>query len=219
MLNPISLSIKISFIATFIVFIISIFAVKFIGRSKSRFKNIIETLIVLPLVLPPSVVGYILLTIFSRNSFIGQIIYKLFKTQIIFTTWAGVIAAVVVSLPLMYQSLKSAVLTIDISYIEAARTMGASELYIFFKIILPLSITGIVSGFVLTFSRCLGEFGATLMVMGNIPGKTQTIPTAIYFAVETGDTHLANTLVIFITILSFSLNFFLNFYLKRKANH
>lgn len=216
MINPILLSLKIATVATIIVFIISIIFTKLLGSSTSNSKSVIETVINLPMILPPSVIGYGLLTLLSRNSHLGGFLYDKLQIQIIFTWVAGVIAAVVVSFPLMYQSIKGALLNMEKSYIEAARTMGASEIQIFFYITLPLAWTGVLSGFVLTFARCLGEFGATLMVMGNIPGKTQTIPTAIYFAVETGDQHTANVLVLFITVFSFLITFFLNLYLKKK---
>lgn len=218
MIEPILLSLKIATLATILIFCISIVLLKLLMKTNYTIKNIIETILTLPLVLPPSVVGYGLLIIFSRNSFIGKFIYNIFNTQIIFSIPGGIIAASVVAFPLMYQSIKNTILTIDNYCIEAARTMGASELQIFLKITLPLAWPGILSGFILSFARCIGEFGATLMVMGNIPGKTQTIPTAIYFAVEKGDNHTANLLVLFITLLSFSLTLILNFYLKKKLD-
>jgi ABC-type molybdate transport system permease subunit len=121
-----------------------------------------------------------------------------------------VLAASVVAFPLMYQSCRGAFASVDSSYEKAARTLGASELYIFFRITLPLAWPGILSGVVLTFARALGEFGATLMVAGNIPGQTQTIPLAIYFAVESGDKATANTLVAIITLFCFLLILWVN---------
>lgn len=215
MIAPIILSLKISIAATLIVFLISSLLIKFLYKSTSLFKNIVETILIVPMVLPPSVVGYFILKVLGRRSPIGKFLFNNFNIQIIFSTEGAIIAAGIVSFPLMYQSIKSSVEAIDISYIEAARTMGASEWRIFTKIILPLCKPGILSGLVLTFSRALGEFGATLMVAGNIPGKTQTIPVAIYFAVESGDNRTANFLVLFITTLSFFFIYILNYRLKK----
>ena len=168
------------------------------------------------MVLPPSVIGYILLVIFGKRGFIGVYLNKIFGISIIFTWIACVIASVVVSIPLMYQSVKSSFLAIDENYINAARTLGASEKKIFFKVILPLAMPGIVSGMVLSFARALGEFGATMMIAGNIPGKTQTIPTAIYYAIASDDMNKANVLTFIVIIFSFSVIFILNRYQKNK---
>ncbi|WP_097027538.1 molybdate ABC transporter permease subunit [Clostridium peptidivorans] len=216
--NAIILSLKISIISTITVLILSLIVLKLLWKNNSIMRDFIETILSLPLVLPPSVIGYILLIVLSKNSTLGKLLYNNFNLQIIFTTSAGIIAAVIVSFPLMYQSIKSSIISIDKSCIEAARTMGASELQIFFYIMIPMCWPGLISGIILAFCRCIGEFGATLMVMGNIPGKTQTIPLAIYFAVESGNTDYANILVFIVILLSFSLNLILNLYLKKKLS-
>lgn len=218
MLNPIFLSIKISIISTFIVLLITILLAKIFIKKTSPIKDLMETLVYLPLVLPPSVVGYLLLTLFSRNKLLGKFLYDSFNIQIIFSTTSAVIASIIVSMPLMYQSIKGAMLSLDPCFSEAAKTLGANEKQIFFRITLPMCWSGILSGMILTFARSMGEFGATLMVLGNMPGKTQTIPLAIYFAIETGDKTTANILVGFVTILSFFMIFLLNFYLKKKVH-
>lgn len=214
--NAIILSLKISIISTTIVLILSLIALKLLWKNNTLMRDCIETILSLPLVLPPSVIGYILLIVLSKNSALGKLLYESLNLQIIFTTSAGIIAAIIVSFPLMYQSVKSSLMSVDKSYVEAARTMGASELQIFFHIMIPMCWSGLISGIILAFCRSLGEFGATLMVMGNIPNKTQTIPLAIYFAVESGNTNYANSLVLIVILLSFSLNLILNLYLKKK---
>jgi molybdate transport system permease protein len=168
-------------------------------------------------VLPPSVVGYGLLVLIGRNGILGKYLNDM-GMSLIFTWWAVVLAASVVAFPLMYQSCRGAFASVDNSYEKAARTLGANELYIFFRVTLPLAWPGILSGVVLTFARALGEFGATLMVAGNIPGQTQTIPLAIYFAVESGDKATANTLVAIITLFCFLLILWVNRW-NRKYTH
>lgn len=213
--SPIILSLKISVLSLIIVFIIGIPLSRIMARSNFRGKSLVESLITLPMVLPPSVLGYGLLILLSRNSLIGKWILTIFGSQIIFTWWAAVIASSVVALPLMYQSTKAAFSAIDPKLEMAARTLGAGEWRIFWTITFPLALPGVVSGLVLSFARSMGEFGATLMVAGNIPGQTQTIPLAIYFAVESGDYQVANLLVLIMVIFSFSVIFILNTWLKK----
>ena len=180
--------------------------------------SVLEAIITLPLVLPPSILGYILLLIMGNNGILGKIFYDNFDISIIFTWKACVVASVIVSFPLMYQNCKSAFQNIDKRILNAARTMGASELKIFFRLAIPLSYTGIISGLVLAFARSLGEFGATMMVAGNIPNKTQTIPLAMYYAVERGDTSMANKLMLVVVVFSFSLIYFLNRWIDKRRD-
>lgn len=216
MLQPILLSLRIALISTIIALIIGASLAYFTTHKQLKGTVILESLLTLPLVLPPTVIGYALLILFGRRSFLGNILYDYFGVQIVFSTTGAIIAATVVALPLMYQSVKAAFSSVDPIYERAAATLGAGELKIFLTIILPLAWTGLLSGIVLAFARALGEFGATLMVAGNIPGRTQTIPLAIYFAVETGNTDLANKLVAIMTIFSFAVIFILNTWLKKK---
>lgn len=216
MLSPILLSLKIAFIATIISFIIGIGFAYLLNKRNVPGKNIWETFILLPMVLPPSVMGYILLISFGKRGLIGSFLLENFNFQIVFTWIGAVIAATIVSLPLMYQSVKSAFLNIDPIYENAAKTLGSNSTRIFFTVTIPLAWPGIISGTVLAFARAIGEFGATLMIAGNIPGRTQTMPTAIYFAVESGNMELANKLVLIMTLFSFALIFGLNMWLKKK---
>jgi molybdate transport system permease protein len=141
---------------------------------------------------------------------------EVFQTQIIFTPYAAVIAGAVVAFPLMYQSTKAAFQSIDSKLEDAARTLGASEWRVFWTVTLPLAWHGLLSGVVLSFSRALGEFGATIMVAGNIPGKTQTIPLAIYFAAESNDMTQAGLYVLIISLLTFSMIFGVNLWVRKK---
>lgn len=216
MLQPIVLSVKVASISTIITLFLGILLAYIIIYKDFRGKHILESLITLPLVLPPSVIGYILLLILGKNGMIGSTVYKIFGIRIIFTWIAAIVASVIVTLPLMYQSIKSSFTNIDPIYRDTAETLGASEIKIFLTILLPLSITGILSGLILSFCRSLGEFGATLMVAGNIPGKTQTIPLAIYFAVESGNTVYANKLVFIMVVFSFLVIWIVNYLLKKK---
>ena len=217
MMDPIILSLKVASLAVCIVFVFGIAIARFMARKDFMGKNIIESIIILPMVLPPTVLGYGMLILLGKRGFLGQMLMEQFGIQIIFTWWAAALASAVVSFPLMYQSAKAAFASVDIYLEQAARTLGTGEMRIFLTITLPLAWPGILAGLVLAFARALGEFGATLMVAGNIPGKTQTIPLAIYSAVESGDDEVAKTLVLTITILSFAAVFFLNRWSKNKA--
>ena len=216
MLSPILLSLKIATIATFFSFALGVFFAYVLNRKKVPGKSIWETLLIMPMVLPPSVMGYLLLIAFGKRGLIGGFLLETFHIQIVFTWVAAVIASCIVSLPLMYQNAKSAFVSLDPIYEKAARTLGSSDWKIFRTVIFPLAWPGIISGIALSFARAIGEFGATLMVAGNIPGKTQTIPTAIYFAVESGKTDLANRLVLIMTVFSFALILALNAWLKKR---
>ncbi len=216
MFSILALSLKIAFIATIFSFILGLFFAYFLNKKKIPGKNIWETILILPMILPPSITGYMLLITFGKRGFIGKFLLENFDVQIVFTWVGAVIAACIVSLPLMYQNAKGAIISIDPIYENAARTLGSSEWKIFYSIILPLAYPGIISGAVLAFARAMGEFGATLMIAGNIPGKTQTVPVAIYFAVESGDMDTANVLVLVMTLMSFLMIFVLNNWLKKK---
>lgn len=207
---PIILSLKVAFAAVIIVACSSIPIAALMARHEFWGKDVVESVITLPLVLPPSVVGFMLLFVFGKNGPLGKLFEQLFHIRIVFTLTGAVIAAAVVAFPLMYQSVKVAIESVDENLEKAARTLGASELRVFVTITLPLALNGIVAGLVLAFARSLGEFGATLMIAGNIPGKTQTMPIAIYFANEAGDTGQASILVIIMTIFSFLVIYGLN---------
>ncbi|MDR2355519.1 MAG: molybdate ABC transporter permease subunit [Clostridiales Family XIII bacterium] len=213
---PVILSLKIASVATVFSFLLGNLFAYIINKKKIPGKNIWETVLIMPMVLPPSVMGYLLLIAFGKRGFIGAFLLEHFGVQVVFTWVGATIAACVVSLPLMYQNVKAAFLSSDPIYEQAARTLGSSEWRIFRTVTFPLAWPGVISGVVLAFARALGEFGATLMIAGNIPGKTQTIPTAIYFAVESGKTETANALVLIMTVFSFALILGLNAWLKKK---
>mgnify|MGYP003281988931 FL=1 len=203
-------------LATVIAFFLGVLFAYLLTKKKVPGKNIWETILILPMILPPSIVGYLLLKVFGKRGPIGAFLLDTFGIQIVFTWIACVIAATVVALPLMYQNAKGAFQSVDPSYELAAKTLGSSSFKVFRTVTFPLSGPGIVSGIVLTFARALGEFGATLMLAGNIPGKTQTIPTAIYYAVVVGKNEKASMLVLIMVLFSFALVFGLNMWLKRR---
>ena len=216
MFEPIFLSIRVALLATVIAFFLGVFFAYLLTKKKVPGKNIWETILILPMILPPSIVGYLLLKVFGKRGPTGAFLLDTFGIQIVFTWIACVIAATVVALPLMYQNAKGAFQSVDPSYELAAKTLGSSSFKVFRTVTFPLSGPGIVSGIVLTFARALGEFGATLMLAGNIPGKTQTIPTAIYYAVVVGKDEKASMLVLIMVLFSFALVFGLNMWLKRR---
>ena len=196
-------SIKVSTISVLISFFIAITFIYFNNYKKNKKKNIIDILILLPMFIPPSAIGYIILIAIGKNSFIGKILDNYFNIRIIFTIQACIIASVIVTLPLMYQSIKNAIYSIDKDLINAGKLDGASDFKIFTKIVLPLSKNGIYSGLLLAFARSVGEFGATILVAGNIPGKTQTLPMAMYNAIEANQSKIA--MIILLVILSISI--------------
>lgn len=189
--SPIRLSIEIASISGVLVLIFGLLFGKLMAGRSFKGKVLIETGFLLPLVLPPTVVGFLLIVVFGRNSPVGQMIEWVFQQPIMFTKWAAIMASTVVAFPLMYQSARTGFETIDEDIENAARVDGANEFQLFFTISVPLALKAIISGAILSFARALGEFGATLMFAGNIPGKTQTIPTAIYVALDSGNMELA----------------------------
>jgi molybdate transport system permease protein len=184
-LSPLWISLKVSTIATIITCGLGTSVAYQMYRYRGRARSLIEGILIAPLILPPTVVGFILLILLGKNGAIGQILDR-DNLGLVFTWYAAVIAAIVVSFPLMYRAALGAFEQIDTLLLDVARLEGASELAVFWYIALPLAIPGLLAGTVLSFARALGEFGATLMVAGNIPGQTQTMPMAIYFAVEAG---------------------------------
>lgn len=209
--SPLVISLKTAFLATIITFVIGIVVSYLMANYKGRYKGFIDGIFTLPLVLPPTVVGFFLLLLFGKNGFIGKFLLE-FDVTIVFSWWATIISATVVAFPMMYRTCRAAFEQIDNNMINAARTLGLSEWKIFYKIAIPLAWPGIIAGVVLAFTRALGEFGATLMLAGNIPGKTQTMPVAIFFAVEGGDMNKAMMWVLIITAISISTILILNYW-------
>jgi len=215
--QPVILSIKVASISVLFVFFLGILAAYVMRSVDIPGKAALESLFTLPLVLPPVVIGFLLLILIGKQGPVGILLKEYFDMQIIFTQSAAVLAGIVVSFPLMYQSTKAAFESIDKTLEDAARTLGSSEWRVFWTVTIPLSWPGLVSGLVLSFSRTLGEFGATIMIAGNIPGKTQTIPLAIYFATESNDLVTAGMYVIIISVITFSIIFGLNHWKGKKA--
>jgi molybdate transport system permease protein len=184
-LSPLWISLKVSLLATIITLELGTFVAYRMYRYRGKARSLIEGILIAPLILPPTVVGFVLLILLGKNGVLGQILTQ-WNLRFVFTWYAAVLAAIVVSFPLMYRSALGAFEQIEVLILDAAKIDGASELDVFWYIALPLASPGIVAGTVLTFARALGEFGATLMIAGNIPGQTQTMPMAIYFAVEAG---------------------------------
>jgi molybdate transport system permease protein len=208
-LSPLFLSVATTILATAITFLLGILAAGCMLRRRGALRSLVDGFLTLPLVLPPTVVGYILLLIFGRQSPIGHALESV-GVLIVFSWPATVIAAVVIAFPLMYRTSLGALQQVNPIYVDAARTLGASEARIFRTILLPLARSGILAGTVLAFARALGEFGATVMLAGNIPGRTQTIPLAIYSAASENDMQVAGFWVILILALSFGILFLLN---------
>lgn len=189
-ISPFIISLKVSFLATMITFVSGVIAAYFVTFMKKRVRIIMDTVFTLPMVLPPTVAGFILLVILGRNGIVGQILYNM-EIDVIFTQSAAVIAAAVVSFPMIYRTARSSFERIDEDILHSGRITGMNEFELFTKVAFPIALPGIIGGTVLGFSRAFGEFGATLMIAGNIPGETQTIPMAIFFAAEGNDMNTA----------------------------
>ncbi|WP_436938828.1 molybdate ABC transporter permease subunit [Staphylococcus xylosus] len=185
-MTPFWISLKVALISTIIVTFMGILISKWLYKRHGIIARILESVIVLPIVLPPTVMGFILLIVFSPQSYVGAFFKDILNMPVVFTLTGAVIASVIVSFPLMYQHTVQGFRNIDYKMLNTARTMGASENKIFFKLIFPLSKRPILSGIMMSFARAIGEFGATLMVAGYIPNKTNTLPLEIYFLVEQG---------------------------------
>lgn len=203
--SPVLLSLKVSLLAGTLAFLLAGWLAWLMTGKKFRGKIVLETIFMLPMVLPPTVVGFLLLMAFGRRSFIGRWFETLSGLPIVFTWGAAVLAAAVVAFPLAYQSAKAGFASIDRDLLAAGRSLGASEPQLLLRVAIPLAGRSLTTAFVLSFTRALGEFGATLMLAGNIPGRTQTLPTAIYMAVESGDTGAAWAWAGWMVLISFLL--------------
>ncbi|PMP84535.1 MAG: molybdate ABC transporter permease subunit [Thermodesulfobium narugense] len=216
---PIILSLQAAGIASFFLIIFGILVAKFMSEVDFIGKDLVEGFLILPLVVPPVVIGFILLVLLGKYGPIGMLLEKLFNTSFVFTIYAASIASFLVAFPFMYKSARSAFEGVDENLKDAARTLGAGNWKIFFTITLPLSLPGLISGFILAFARALGEFGATIMVAGDIPGKTNTIPIQIFFATENGDIKGAGIYVLIICIINLFLIFLSNRWSKNKLSY
>ncbi|WP_338000901.1 molybdate ABC transporter permease subunit [Neobacillus terrae] len=199
---PLKLSVQVSLISAFFVFLFGIIIAKLMSGPNFKGKTLLETAFLLPIVLPPTVIGFLLIVLLGPHSPAGALAERIIQHSIMFTAWAAVLASSVVAFPLMYQTAKNGFQSVEKEIEEAARVDGAGELLTFLYVSLPLSYKAIISGTILSFARALGEFGATFMFAGNIPGKTQTASTAIYIAMDSGDMKTAWTYVICMIAIS-----------------
>jgi molybdate transport system permease protein len=197
--SALTLSLQVTIVATIILFVVGLVLGVLLARFRIPGQIIFETIIFLPLVLPPSVIGYFLLLTLGR----GSPVVEWFHVNLLFTWQAAAIASALVGLPLMIQSARTAIANVDQVLENAARTLGSSELEILWRVTLPLARRGVLAGLILGGARALGEFGATLMVAGNIPGQTQTLPLAIYDAVQARRYEQAQMMVVVMTAVAF----------------
>jgi molybdate transport system permease protein len=211
------LSLQVAAVATVMVFVFGLPAAYFLASRKFRGREMVDMLLTLPLVLPPTVTGYYLVRLFGRNGVVGGPVGRLTGWSIMFTWQAAVLAAFTVSLPLMIKSARAAIESVDGNLVKASYTLGHSEFDTALKVVLPLAKRGIITGLVLSFARAMGEFGATLMLAGDIPGRTETMPLAIYSLASGGDWGRANAMVLFLTLLSGLFLYAANRFAGRRA--
>lgn len=208
--SPLYISLKTGVVATFFSFFLGIFAARKVMRAGKRVRAFIDGIFTLPMVLPPTVAGFFLLLIFSRRRPLGMFLFENFDMKVV-QTWIGcVIAATVIAFPLMYRNARAAFELMDVNLIYAARTLGMNEAKIFWKVTVPAAGPGILSGTILTFARAMGEYGATSMLAGNIPGKTGTISQKIAMVIQDGDYLTAGVWVIIVMFIAFIVVFFMN---------
>lgn len=218
-ISPILISIKTAVVSIIITFFLGILAARgVIGLNNEKSKMIWDGILTMPMVLPPTVAGFFLLLIFGVNGPVGKLFIDYFDVKIAFSWTATVIAAVVISFPLMYRSAKGAFEQVDGNLMDAARTLGRSEWWIFWKVLLPNALPGVVSGGILAFARGLGEFGATAMIAGNIAGKTRTLSLAVYSNVAAGNMDSAYQYVWILVVISFVIVVLMNYFAVKQYN-
>lgn len=213
--TPLWISVKVAFCATVFTSFLGLLAARLVVNM-GKLKGLVDGIFSLPMVLPPTVVGFFLLILFGRNSALGKLLEKC-DVSVIFTWQGAVLAAVVVAFPIMYRTARGALEQVDMNLVHAARTLGMTEVQIFFKILLPVAGPGIMAATILAFARALGEFGATIMIAGNIPGKTQTMSLAIYTAMQSGNRELAFRWVLIIMSISVITMVLMNCLVERKS--
>ena len=194
-LQPLGLTLKVAAVATLLAFLAGVALAFLLAKGRFRGKEWLDAFLTLPLVLPPTVLGYYLIVVVGRNGWIGHWLHETLGITLMFTWQGAALAATIVSLPLVLKSARTAFENVDQNLEKAARTLGLSEAGVFFRVSFPLAWRGILAGTMLAFARAMGEFGATLMIAGNLPGKTQTLSLAVYDAVQAGNDNLAATLV------------------------
>ena len=216
-LSPIIISLRTATLSIIVTFFLGVAAAQLVFRLKSKtMKTILDGLFTLPLVLPPTVAGFFLLYIFGMRRPIGKFFIEYFAVKVAFSWGATVLAAVVISFPLMYRAARGAFEQVDPDVLSAGRTIGMSEWKIYWKVQLPIAWPGVISGAVLAFARGLGEFGATAMIAGNIKGKTRTLPLAVYSAVASGNMKEAGEYVAVLVCISFIVVICMNYFSMEK---
>ena len=217
--SPLFISIKTGIVATIFSFFLGIYAARKVVKTTPGKKAIIDGILTLPMVLPPTVAGFFLLLIFSRRRPFGIFLFEQFGIKVV-QTWLGcIIAATVISFPLMYRNARAAMEQIDVNLIYAGRTLGMSDTEIFWKVVIPTAGPGIASGTILTFARALGEYGATSMLAGNIPGKTGTISQKIAMVIQDGDYMTAGVWVPIVMVIAFLVIFLMNLISGKKMKN
>ena len=213
------ISLKTGIVATLISFFLGIYAARKVVKARPAVKAVWDGLLTLPMVLPPTVAGFFLLLLFSKRRPLGMFLFENFDIKIV-QTWAGcIIAATVIAFPLMYRNARAAFEQVDVNLIYAARTLGMSEIKIFWRVVVPAAGPGIASGTILTFARALGEYGATSMLAGNIPGKTGTISQKIAMVMQDGDYATAGVWVAIVILIAFLIIFFMNLVSGKNTKH
>ena len=209
--SPLFISLKTGIVATFISFFLGIYAARKVVKTTPGKKAVIDGILTLPMVLPPTVAGFFLLLIFSKRRPFGIFLYETFDIKVV-QSWLGcIIAATVIAFPLMYRNARADFEQLDVNLIYAGRTLGMSDIRIFWKVVIPSAGPGIASGTILTFARALGEYGATSMLAGNIPGKTGTISQKIAMVIQDGDYATAGVWVAIVMLIAFLVIFSMNF--------
>ncbi len=217
--SPLYISLKTGIVATVISFFLGIFAARKVVKASPGKKAVLDGILTLPMVLPPTVAGFFLLLLFSRRRPVGEFLFEEFGFKVV-QTWIGcVIAATVIAFPLMYRNARAAMEQIDANLVYAGRTLGMSETKIFWKIVVPTAGPGIASGTILTFARAMGEYGATSMLAGNIQGKTGTISQKIAMVIQDGDYVSAGIWVAVVILIAFIIVFLMNWISGRKMKH
>ena len=217
--SPLFISLKTGVVATVLSFFLGIYTAKKAMQARASVKAILDGLLTLPMVLPPTVAGFFLLLIFSTRRPIGLYLYETFDIKVIQSFLGCVVAATVIAFPLMYRNARAAFEQIDVNLIYAGRTLGMSEWKIFWKVIMPTAGPGVASGTILTFARALGEYGATSMLAGNIPGKTGTISQKIAMVIQDGDYLTAGIWVGIVMLIAFFMIVIMNLILGKKMKH
>lgn len=217
--SPLWISLKTGIVATFFSFFLGVFAAQKVMKSSKGAKAVIDGILTLPMVLPPTVAGFFLLLLFSKRRPLGMLLYDHFSIKVV-QSWLGcIVAATVIAFPLMYRNARAAFEQVDVNLIYAGRTLGMSDTEIFFQVVLPTAGPGILSGTILTFARAIGEYGATSMLAGNIPGKTATISQRIAMVIQDGDYLTAGIWTMIVILIAFVIVFLMNLISGKNMKH